>query len=232
MGTCELLPTRCPFHFIGDAARSEPQLVLAPRAGMVIVQKQRHRVASVRYSYSFPKGVSVYHATKLSRFSSASEPCSSLVPPASFTSVKRRCTLDAAFPAPSALSEVTLHSPGVTEWLSVAWPRIRPSCRHRRFLRFPLTQSINIESIARRYRPIAKIPHTPLISTATAKTIPRSHRPLSNDQRDDNRPMTSVGMHRKGIRAGYQELLPLVWSRDVKMQWPGLQKLVGIVCAG
>ncbi|KAJ5465361.1 hypothetical protein N7530_009148 [Penicillium desertorum] len=35
-------PTHCPFHFTGDAARSDAQLVLAPWVGMVIAQEQNH----------------------------------------------------------------------------------------------------------------------------------------------------------------------------------------------
>ncbi|KAJ5742672.1 uncharacterized protein N7511_011243 [Penicillium nucicola] len=63
----------------------------------------------VRYSYSFPKGMTVYHVTKLSRFSSASEPRSSLIPPASIASAKFRHTIfDAACPAPP---EVTFAQP-------------------------------------------------------------------------------------------------------------------------
>jgi hypothetical protein len=79
---------------------------------------QRHRVASGRYSYSFPKGLAVHHATKLSRSSSADQPCSSLIAPASFTTTQYN--LKAACPAPSTSSKVTLHCPSIVEWLSIA----------------------------------------------------------------------------------------------------------------
>ncbi|CAP81284.1 hypothetical protein PCH_Pc18g00090 [Penicillium rubens Wisconsin 54-1255] len=49
--------------------------------------------------------LAVHHGTKLSRSSSAKQPCSSLIVPASFISAKCRYTLNAVCPAPSALSE-------------------------------------------------------------------------------------------------------------------------------
>lgn len=95
-----------------------------------------------------------------------------------FQSVKCRCTLDVACPAPSALSTLSVRSlRGYTAYLRrhrmalgcLATNTMAPSCCHRRSLRFLYIQSIYTRKHSPViYRPTAKIPHAPVTSVGAA----------------------------------------------------------------
>jgi hypothetical protein len=68
--------------------------------------------------------MTVLYSTKLSRSSSTSEPCSSLIATARYASARRRDTLYAALPTVSVPLRLYCIAPAVTEQPSFAWSRM------------------------------------------------------------------------------------------------------------